>query len=131
MFDKKIMLEALKRTLEWGNIPVSAPKSPPVVLDTEVSLLIHDVFGGEILKTHRHKKKGWHFYNRVDGERIDLTTPDSEKCTDETCFEDIPSTPDEVINYYEKVDYSTFFIKFIRAFEETVGLDKYRPEFTS
>lgn len=131
MFDKKIVREALKRTLAWGKFPVSAPENPPVGLDTEISLLIHDVFGGEILKTRRHKKKGWHFYNRIEGERIDFTLPELEKTVDVGSFEDIPTTPEEVINYYEKVDYSAFFMKFVRAFEETVGLDKYRPEFTS
>lgn len=131
MFDKKIVREALKHTLAWGKFPVSAPESPPVGLDTEISLLIHDVFGGEILKTHRRRKKGWHFYNRIEGERIDFTNPEPEKVAEEANFEDIPTSPDEVINYYEKVDYSTFFMKFVKAFEETVGLDKYRPGFTS
>ena len=35
------------------------------------ALLINDLFGGEILKTSL--PEGDHFYNRIDGERIDLT----------------------------------------------------------
>jgi hypothetical protein len=35
------------------------------------TLLIHDLFGAEILKTPL--PEGDHFYNRIDGERIDLT----------------------------------------------------------
>ncbi len=35
--------------------------------DSEISTLIHDVFGGEILKTHKNKR--WHFYNRINGEK--------------------------------------------------------------
>ncbi|MCO5161643.1 MAG: hypothetical protein M9939_10935 [Mesorhizobium sp.] len=36
------------------------------------ALVVQDVFGGELLKT----KVGddWHFYNRIDGNRFDLTS---------------------------------------------------------
>ncbi|MCK7537182.1 MAG: hypothetical protein MZV63_42560 [Marinilabiliales bacterium] len=43
--------------------------------DVEISVLINEVFGGEILK--RHNGRGWHFYNRVNGECVDLTRPGS------------------------------------------------------
>jgi len=35
------------------------------------TLLIHDEFGGDILKTPL--PEGEHFYNRIDGERLDFT----------------------------------------------------------
>lgn len=35
------------------------------------ALVVHDLCGGEILKTQA--PGGWHFYNRVEGERHDLT----------------------------------------------------------
>lgn len=35
------------------------------------ALVINDIFGGEILKTML--PDGWHFYNRIDGKRYDLT----------------------------------------------------------
>ncbi len=35
------------------------------------ALLVHELFGGEILKTPL--PDGDHFYNRISGERIDLT----------------------------------------------------------
>lgn len=110
MFNKKLVYQALERTktgLEKGG-------------DSLVSLLIHDVFGGEILKTHL--RKNWHFYNRIDGEIVDFT----KKKTPRKNVEDIPSTPDETCAYLDQVDYSTFFERFVRAFEEIVGLDNYR-----
>jgi hypothetical protein len=85
--------------------------------------MIHNIFGGEILKTHM--KKSWHFYNRIDGERVDFTGSESLKSAGVTRFEDIPSTPDETNDYIDQTDYTTFFMKFVPAFEETVGLDKY------
>ena len=124
MFDKFVVQKALNHSLEhdpkW-----KWPSGPDLNEASLVSLLIHDVFGGEILKTH--EKAGWHFYNRIEGKRLDFTSKDIGKMTDDVQFEDIPTTPDEINNYFEKEDYSVFFMRFIRAFEEAVGLDKYKP----
>jgi hypothetical protein len=46
-------------------------------------------------------------------------------------FEDIPSTPNETYNYFPQEDYLTFLMKFVRAFEEAVGLEKYQPDFSA
>ncbi len=35
------------------------------------ALLVQELCGGEILKTDT--PGGWHYYNRIDGERLDLT----------------------------------------------------------
>jgi hypothetical protein len=123
MFNKVIVYEALKRSQTSDQDIKLSNAQPTAAQDTLISLLIHDVFGGEILKTH--KKKDWHFYNRIDGERVDFT---SDKTN---VFEDIPTTPDETYDYVDQIDYSTFFMRFVRAFEETVGLEKYRPGLTA
>ncbi len=88
--------------------------------DSEISTLIHDVFGGEILKTHKNKR--WHFYNRINGERVDLAMPESENSSDIKIFEDIPSNSSETSDYFDRYDYSAFFMKFVETFEETIGL---------
>jgi hypothetical protein len=123
MLNKKIVYEALE---------LSQPRSEKKTggfsknEDSLISLLIHDIFGGEILKTHL--RKNWHFYNRIDGERIDFT---KKRKSAKTIFEDIPSTPEEPYDYVDQVDYLTFLELFIRAFEETVGLDKFRSGLTA
>jgi hypothetical protein len=124
-----VVQEALKRSWELDNNPGLTPDNPADGQDSVISLLIHDVFGGEILKTH--KKQGWHFYNRINGERIDFTRTEMGKSSEDNHFEDIPSTPDETCNYFEQEDYSTFFMKFVRAFEDTVGLEKHQPNYTA
>lgn len=129
MIDRMVVQEALKRSWELDNNPGFTPVNPEEGQDSLISLLIHDIFGGEILKTH--KKKGWHFYNRIDGERIDFTGSEMSKFSEENRFEDIPSTPDETYSYFEQEDYSTFLMRFVRAFEEAVGLEKYRSEYAA
>jgi hypothetical protein len=120
MVNKKIVYKALERSQEFENLK---PAAKAKIQDILISLLIHDIFGGEILKTHMRKK--WHFYNRIDGERIDFT---KTRKSVGTSFEDIPVTSDETSNYIDQADYSSFFTKFIRAFEETVGLGRYKAE---
>lgn len=128
MFDIMVVREALQtsRLIE--------PNSNPYLIrinddDSIIALLIHDIFGGEILKTHRNKR--WHFYNRIDGIRIDISGSEIGKSFKDKYFEDIPSTPNETQNYFVQEDYTSFFMRFIRTFEETVGLDKYRTGLSS
>ena len=129
MFNRIVVQEALKRTWVLDNNPGLTPKKSADGQDSVISLLIHDIFGGDILKTHN--KKGWHFYNRINGERVDLTRSEMNKSVKDNRFEDIPSTPDETHKYFSQEDYSTFFMRFVRVFEEAVGLEKYHPEYTA
>jgi hypothetical protein len=128
MFNKRVVQKVLKRTWELDKIPGLTPDSSDDH-SSVTSQLIHDLFGGEILKTH--KKKNWHFYNRIDGERVDFTESEMDKFAKENGFEDIPSTPDETFTYFEQEDYSTFLMRFVRTFEETIGLGKYPSGFTA
>lgn len=89
--------------------------------DSLISYLVHDVFGGEILKTKRNKN-GWHFYNRVNSLRLDFTDSEINKTSFEKQFEDIPASPDETSSYFEEEQYSAFLMRFVRTFEELVGL---------
>ena len=123
-----IMYTALKRNLAPDSSRRLSSENQTNGQDGLISLLIHDVFGGEILKAH--KKKDWHFYNRIDSERVDFTKSEIQEPVGVTKFEDIPSTPDETYDYFDHEDYSTFFMKFVRAFEETIGLDKYNPGYS-
>jgi len=124
MFYKNVVQEVLRRCLTMDRRPGRPRATPVIVQDSEISTLIHDVFGGEILKTH--EENGWHFYNRIDGERIDFTLSDTEKSANEIKFEDIPTTTAETSGYFDGTDYSTFFMRFVKAFEETVGLGNFR-----
>ncbi len=124
MINKIVVYEALKHMLSPESNVSLVHKNKLEDQDSLISLLVHDIFGGEILKTHT--KKNWHFYNRIDGERIDFTISKIQRYLGEESFEDIPSTPAETYDYVDKTDYSTFFMTFIRACEEVVGLEKHK-----
>src|SRR5688500_8041126 len=50
------------------------------------SLVVHDKFGGEILKTDVNG--AWHFYNRIDGKRVDFTMSQFDSPIG---YDDVPS----------------------------------------
>jgi hypothetical protein len=121
MLDIKIVQEALNSS--------QSPYEAADNRDSLISKLIHDIFGGEILKTHI--RKGWHYYNCIDGKRIDFTEPKKSKISYKNHFDDIPATPDETCENFEQVEYLNFFMRFIWAFEEAIGLEKYRTGYSS
>ena len=129
MFNKIIVFKALKRCLTTDPRRRLISGNQTDGQDRLISLMIHDVFGGEILKTR--KNKNWHFYNRIDGERVDFTRSKMGKSIKASRFEDIPSTPNETYDYFDQVDYATFFTKFVNAFEEAVGLDKFQSVYSA
>jgi len=117
---RKTVQKALKHAMQADTDPGLVSGDLPDGQGSEVSLLMHDIFGGEILKTPG--SKGWHFYNRIHGERIYFAGAEISKCLDDRSFADIPSSAAETAAYFEPEDYSTFSTRFIRAFEEAIGL---------
>jgi hypothetical protein len=113
---KKEISEALKHTWAWAHQPESHSGISPGGQDREISLLIHNIFGGKLLKTKL--KRGWHFYNYIDGERLDFSDSPLES------FEDIPSTPEEVMPDYELADSISLNLSFSIAFEKELGLNE-------
>ena len=125
MFEKIYIQAALNKALAQDPRKGRALKNIEHHQDSSItSLLVYDIFGGEILKTHQ--ENDWYFYNRINGERIDFSKAVNNKSAKAKSFDDLPVTPDETYNYFEQEDYSTFFMRFINAFEETVGLKKYQ-----
>jgi hypothetical protein len=120
LINRRVVRKALKQAIEVDYKPELNPYNTSDNQSSVISQVIYDIFGGEILKTHN--KKGWHFYNRINGKRFDFTETESGTPSGSRHFEDILSTPDDTYKYFGEENYSTFFMKFIGAFEETIGL---------
>jgi len=124
MFNRRDILTALKRAWRFDKSPELTPDKTAINKSSVISQLIFDIFGGEILKTH--KRKGWHFYNRINGERVDFAKSELNTSTPDILFEDIPANINEIHNFFEQEQYLPFYMRFIREFEETVGLEDRR-----
>lgn len=126
MINRAIVERALRCVLDQDKISDLSPACNQNPWSCEIAMMIFDIFGGEILKTHH--KNDWHFYNRINSSRIDLTMLETGESLSPGGFEDILSSPDEIHNYFEKEDYQTFLMRFVRAFEEAVGLRENRSD---
>lgn len=124
MINTRVIQTAMNRARKSEYNPGLNPVKSSVEQSSVISQLIFDIFGGEILKTH--KRKSWHFYNRINGERIDFTKSEIKKVPAYNHFEDIPVSIDEIHNYFEQEQYLPFYMMFIKEFEETVGLEDCR-----
>ncbi len=126
MVDITIIQNALNCTWEIDDNPIWSSSNHLNGQSSLTSQLIYDIFGGEILK--RRKDKGWHFFNLIDGRCVDFTSPEMDKTSENDFFNILISTPKETDKYFEREDYSSFYLEFVIAFEGLVGLGKQDPE---
>lgn len=124
MHNKRIVQKALNLICSTEMKPRSVRSGILDYQSSVISRLIYDIFGGEILKTHIHQ--GWHYYNRINGERLDFTVSEKNNILENIHFEDIPSACEEANLYFQEEDYSTLFLMFVRTFENLIGLERYR-----
>ena len=64
------------------------------------ALVVQEKLGGEILKTDVNG--AWHFYNRIDGKRVDFTMSQFDS---PICYDDVPSSRDEALGDCSKQQY--------------------------
>ena len=124
-FDWAIVKEALRRALpsvekQPGNNGRSMQNR-----EVEITVLINDIFGGKILR--KHNTRGWHLYNRINGERVDLASQIEKTAFGGYISGNSTDAGEETSGHFEQNDYSTFFHRFVTAFEEAAGPGKYQP----
>ncbi len=66
------------------------------------ALVINDNFGGEILKT-KLNNGSWHYYNRIDGKRLDFTKDQFENIIE---YRDTVSSRDEAFSDTNEEQYN-------------------------
>lgn len=123
-FDWTIVKEALRRSMPTGENPSGRAGLSARSRDIDISVLINEVFGGEIVRTRN--RRGWHFYNRINGERVDLAGQEETSSSDNYSFGKSSDATAETSGYFEQNDYTTFFLRFVTALEEAVALGKYQ-----
>jgi len=119
--DWTIVKEALRRAIPAG---VNVSGRSEEKHDLEISVLINDIFGGEILR--QRNRDGWHFYNRIYGKRVDLAAKEESGLSDNPVSVKDSGSTVVACSYFEQNDYTSFFLRFVTALEEAVGLGRYR-----
>ncbi len=71
------------------------------------ALVMHDHFGGEILKTCVQGR--WHFYNRIEGARYDMTADQFDPLPE---YQDILSNRDEAFADTNQKQYESLSLQF-------------------
>jgi hypothetical protein len=124
-FNWALVRDAMRRTLK--SVQGQEMIAGLLAKDTniEIAVLINDMFGGEIIKSQ--DKKDWHYYNRIDGECIDLIQEEVNNSQNTSGLRKNPQTTVKPAGHCKQNDYTSFFLRFVIAFEETVGLGKYQP----
>lgn len=82
--------EALEAAWSRESSTLWTPASPAAGQCGVSALVAHDHLGGEILKTRW--RDIWHFYNRIDGARIDFTESQFDA---PIAYDDLPATREE------------------------------------
>lgn len=123
--DWTIVKEALRRAMQDAESPSPRPGMSATSHEVEISVLLNDVFGGEIVRTRN--RKGFHFYNRINGERVDLAGHKKRGLSESLTSGNNSDATLETSAYFEQNDYTSFFLRFVTALEEAVGLGKYHP----
>ncbi len=70
-FDEERVREALEQAWSLETAKQWSPENPANGQCNVTAAVIHDLYGGEILRTRYPTV--WHYYNRIDGQRLDLT----------------------------------------------------------
>jgi len=81
-FEEIKVLEALRKSWSLQTARQWQADNPALGQCNVTALVIHDLFGGEILKTRI--AGGAHFYNRLEGRRFDFTSSQFDKPVDYT-----------------------------------------------
>lgn len=85
---------SIRTSSKWTN------KNPAKGQCGVTSLVVNDLYGGDILKTQI--PEGWHFYNRIDGQRYDLT---EMQFIEKPQYQDIKSSREEAFKDTNEVQY--------------------------
>jgi hypothetical protein len=86
-FDPQQVARCLRKSWSLATACQWTEKNPAAGQCNVTALLVHELFGGELLKTRL--PEGDHFYNRIDGQRYDFT---ESQFSQPICYSDTLTT---------------------------------------
>jgi hypothetical protein len=91
-FDAEVLMRRLRLCWSRESSPQWRPDNPAQGQCNVTAVVVHDHFGGEILKTPVGAE--WHFYNRIGGRVYDFT---AEQFAAPPDYRDLPSDRHEAL----------------------------------
>ena len=88
--DSDRVLRALRLSWSCDSSSLWTEENPARGQCGVTALVVHDLLGGAIMKTR--VRDSWHFYNSINGERVDLT---AEQFDEAVVYSDEQSSRDE------------------------------------
>jgi hypothetical protein len=89
-FDPQHVARCLRKAWSLATARQRTEANPAAGQCNVTALLVHELFGGELLKTRL--PEGDHFYNWIDGQRYDFT---ESQFSQPICYADIPTARSE------------------------------------
>jgi hypothetical protein len=108
-FEPERVASALRQSWSSATAGQWTEDNPAAGQCNVTSLLVHELFGGELLKTRL--PEGDHFYNRIDGLRFDFT---EGQFAHPIIYTDEPTTLDDAKRGATNAELSALRIAFLR-----------------
>lgn len=89
------------------------PENPAKGQCGVTALVVHDLLGGEIMKTYA--AEGWHFYNEIDSGRLDFTASQFEG---DVQYDDLPSSREEAFADTNQLQYDDLKKKVVEELQQ-------------
>jgi hypothetical protein len=114
-FEPEQVSSALRQSWSRATARQWTEENPAAGQCNVTSLLVHELFGGELLKTRL--PEGDHFYNRIDGVRFDFTEGQFDRSI---FYNDEPITRDDAKRGVTPAELATLRAAFLRLFQRDV-----------
>ena len=104
IFDEAQLRSALTKAWSLETAKQWTPDIPAAGQCNVTTVVVHDLFGGDILKTSLPDYDVDHFYNRIDGGIFDLT---DSQFSEPVHYEDDPASREEAMECVQYNEYET------------------------
>ncbi|MGI9417457.1 MAG: YunG family protein [Geminicoccaceae bacterium] len=109
-FERSDVHAALERSWSKASARQWRRDNPALGQCNVTALLVHELYGGEILKTPL--SAGDHFYNRIHGDRLDFTASQFDR---PIAYADLPSCRNEAFSDVAEAEYAALKLAFLKV----------------
>ena len=114
-FDEAQIISALARAWSLETAKQWTPDTPAAGQCNVTAVVVHDLFGGDIFKTSLPDYEVDHFYNRVNGDVVDLT---DGQFSSPVSYQNEPASREEAMQCVKASEYEVLRTSLLAHLEE-------------